>query len=217
MATAKRARRAPRVAPSTARTIVLDVVENDEWRDALIDATTALWSVRSVRISGCVLRGVRFTGAELVQVELDNTVLEDCDLSGAVADGLQLVQCELRGCRLDGIDAGRNRWSDVALVDCSLRDASLRSSRWQRVDVTGSVAVGADLSGLECEHVTFTRCDLSGVQFWHASLAGTSFPGCQLEGVRGGTAFRGTRLEATQILDVAPTVFEGLGIEIVDG
>jgi uncharacterized protein YjbI with pentapeptide repeats len=213
----RRARRAPRA--SATRDLHIDgaVADTTEWRDACVTSDDVIGSTSELWISGCTVRDVRFTGAELRELRVDNTVFERCDFSGVIAESIDLVQCELRECRMDALVANDGRWHDVLVEQCTMRDASLRFTGWQHAAFVDVVLAGADLTNATFEQTTFERCDCTGAQFWHASLAGTGFPGCRLEGVRGGAAFAGTRLEVAQILDVAPTVFEGLGIEIVDG
>lgn len=213
----KRARRAPKASPRVDLVVDDAIVDGDEWADAHVTGDVSGAAVDSLTITGCVLRGVRFTGATLDALRIVDSVLEECDLSGVIAEGIEVVQSELRGCRLDGFVGGRGRFLDVALRESSMRDASLRFTTWQHVELVDVALVRADLTNATFEQVVVERCDLTDAQFWHATLAGTAFPGCRLEAVRGGTAFAGTRLEVAQILDVAPTVFEDLGIELVDG
>lgn len=122
-----------------------------EWRDAWVTSDDTIASCRELSISGCVVRDVRFTGADLGALHVDNTIFERCDFTNATF-----------------------------------------------------------------EHACFERCDLTEAQFWHASLGGASFPGSRLDAVRGGLAFRGARIDLTQVTDVALKVFEGLEIVVVE-
>jgi uncharacterized protein YjbI with pentapeptide repeats len=210
----RRARRGPRstAAHETHARGVLDV--GTEWRDSWVTSDDTIESCVELWISGCVVCDVRFTGAELGAFRADNTVFERCDFTGVVADAIDVVQCELRDCRMDAFSANEGRWHDVAIERCTLRDAYLRNTTWQNVELVEATLTRADFTNAAFEQASFERCDLTEAPFWHASLGGVAFPGCRLDAVRGGLAFRGTRLELAQVTDVALTVFEGLDIVI---
>lgn len=190
--------------------------DGTEWRDSLVTSDETIASVTELWISGCVVRGVSFTGADLGAFHADNTVFERCDFTGVVADSIDIVQSELRDCRMDAFSANDGRWHDVAIERCTLRDASLRNTTWQHAELVEVVFARADFTNATFEQASFERCDLTEALFWHASLGGVSFPACRLDAVRGGLAFRGTRLELAQVNDVAMTVFEGLEIVVDD-
>jgi uncharacterized protein YjbI with pentapeptide repeats len=210
----RRARRGPRTAAvrETHTRGVLD--DATEWRDSWVTSDETITSCSELWISGCVVRDVRFTGADLGALHVDNTVFERCDFSGVVADSIDVVQCELRDCRMDAFSANDGRWHDVAIERCTLRDAYLRNTTWQNAELVEVMLTRADFTNAAFEQASFERCDLTEAQFWHASLGGVAFPGCRLEAVRGGLAFRGTRLDLAQVTDVALTVFEGLEIVV---
>jgi uncharacterized protein YjbI with pentapeptide repeats len=211
-----RARRPPRTA-AVRETHARGVLDNaTEWRDAWVSSDETIASCSELWISGCVVRDVRFTGADLGAFHVDNTIFERCDFSGVVADSIDVVQSELRDCRMDAFSANGGRWHDVAIERCTLRDVSLRGTTWQHAELAEVMFTRADFTNATFEHARFERCDLTEAQFWHASLGGVSFPGSRLDAVRGGLAFRGTRIELNQVTDVALTVFEGLEIVVVE-
>ena len=206
----------PRAAPAleTHAPPVLD--HATEWRDAWVTSDETIGSCTELRISGCVVRDVRFTGADLGALHVDNTIFERCDFTGVVAESIDLVRSELRDCRMDACSVTGGRWHEVAIQRCTMRDASLRSTTWQHAEFIEVVLARADFTNAAFEQTSFERCDLSEALFWSAALAGVSFPGCRLDAVRGGLAFRGTRIDAAQIFDVARTLFEGLDIAVLD-
>lgn len=170
---ARRERRGPRLAPVDTRTIDGTLEDHDEWRDATIDGDASGAVARAVAITGCLLRNVRLTGADLEALSISNSVLEDCELSGVMAERLELSQCELVRCRMDGLVAGRGRFRDVRFVECALRDSSLRMTTWQRSELHEVELARADFTGAVFDDAcSFTRCDLSGALFWDTTMAG---------------------------------------------
>lgn len=140
------------------------------------------------------LRGVHLEGARLTRVDLSHGALE-----GARAAGLWLHACVLKGARLE-----RSVFDGAHLVECDLSEArldyaSLRGARLLRLDLRQTSLAKVDLSEATLTRCALAhrdlrevlairlrvnRCDLSGVDFYGASLHRASFQDCFLRGAR---------------------------------
>ena len=103
---------------------------------------------------------------------------------------------------------------DVTFTDCRLDLSAWRFAEFKDVRFTGCNLVGADFVEAGLTSAQFVDCDLSGAQFSHARMNGARFAGCTLDGVGGIADWRGVMIRPTDVIALAHTLAEALGISI---
>jgi len=194
------------------------VVLTDEasWDSLELTGSFVGQTAAHVDVTGCSLRGVALTGAEIDRLRLVDSVLEDCELSGAVLTRLSVVRVEFHRCRLSSLTATGATWKDVRFTDCKLDQANLRMTTWESSSFESCILVDAEFGSANLKGTRLHSCDLTGADFSAAKMDGASLHDSILERVRGGEAFRGVHIGTDQVLPLAFSVFSALSIRIDD-
>jgi uncharacterized protein YjbI with pentapeptide repeats len=163
----------------------------------------------------------RVSAAQLRREDgLDGALLEDADVSQWQASSPRLAEMGLRR-----VDLSASRLRGLSLVDvlsaatfcaCKLDLANLRMSSIEDVAFVGCSLRGTDFYGASLESVRFAGCELHETDFTHASLAKADLRGSTLCDVRGTASLRGAIVEASQLIDLAPSLAAELGIRVED-
>ncbi|HYH31186.1 MAG TPA: pentapeptide repeat-containing protein [Pseudonocardia sp.] len=167
--------------------------------------------VQESRWVGANLGGVRFTG-----LQCRDTEFVRCDLSGAVLDGAVLTRVVFTGCRLTGTVLDGAQLTDVRIADSAADLLGLRMARARFLLVEGTGLHGADLYEFDGEHCAFLGCDLGEASVDAARLVETDLHGSTLEDVRGALSLRGARISPDQIVPLAATLLDALGIQVTE-
>ena len=185
-------------------------------------------------LCGATLTGAMWAGAEIDELELDESSLRrlraaegtwerctftDCDATGADLAGLTtrdvgLIRSPLDGARLTGSSWLRSRWREVSLEDAVADSLSAHSARWTDVTLTRTSLRDADFTGAELSRVRFVDCDLSGARFADLRAHRVTFTGCRLEQITGADSLRGTELAWSDAVSALPSFAAQLGIRI---
>ncbi|MGH3586436.1 MAG: pentapeptide repeat-containing protein [Pseudonocardia sp.] len=167
--------------------------------------------IQESRWVGGDLAGTRFTGLQVRDAEFVH-----CDLSGAVLDGAVLTRVRFTDCRLTGIVLDGTQLTDMQVSGSTADLASLRMARARFLLVENTSLHGADLYEFDGEHCAFLGCDLGEASVEAARLAETDLHGSTLDDVRGVLALRGSRISPDQIVPLAATLLDALGIQVTD-
>src|SRR4051812_10279834 len=166
----------------------------------------------SLWFDGCHLRGVAVPAA-CRELRLIDCRAELLDLGGAQLRELSIRGSVVEDSRLSGV-IGHVRLEDTRLIRCQLTDGNLRMAVLERVEIADSRLAAADLYGATLDSVRFEDCDLSGVDLTAAELRRCEIARCGLAGLQGVAALAGTRIGATDLVACALELAEALGIVI---
>jgi uncharacterized protein YjbI with pentapeptide repeats len=142
-------------------------------------------------------------GADLSGVRLNYTYLDKTYLSGANLSGTSLRGADLSGANLNGASLTFANLSNTVLSGAHLRDTDLSSADLIKADLrevnfhgldtpaarpivanpaepTGTILIGANLSGADLSRAVLSGADLTGADFGEANLAGVTFSGANL-------------------------------------
>ncbi len=210
---------APRVSPPD---LPEDLAEGHGWQkggeyfqlrlsglDETTDASHA--EISECRLTGASVEALTLTGANLVDVEIDQLRATTVSARGAhlrrvrVTGGrigtldlgtADIDEVELRGIRIDYLTLGGAIIEDLLVVDCVIGSLDLPQATAKRVRFDDTRADEVDARGLRAEDV-----DLRGLEMLSLTDA---------------AALRGTTLSAVQIERLAPTLAGALGILVKD-
>jgi hypothetical protein len=160
---------------------------------------------------GAQLAGVRFTG-----LECRDTVFVQCDLSGAALEEAVLTRVVFSDCRLTGTTFDGAQLTDVRISDSMADLAGFRMAKARFLLVENTSLHGADLYEFDGEHCALLGCDLAEANFDAARLRETDLHGSTIDDVRGALSLRGARISPGQIVPLAGTLLDALGIQVTE-
>ncbi|OIV36340.1 hypothetical protein BIV57_16980 [Mangrovactinospora gilvigrisea] len=152
---------------------------------------------RHARFAEAWLDGVRMVGTDLVEAALEDITALRCVLAGVPAHGSVLSRVHFRGCKLDSVNLRQAVLREVVFEDCVLRDVDWGGAKLREVSFPGSTL----------ERVTGGRATLVDVDFRDAASLGFT---------DGHESLVGGVISTPQLMDVAPALAAGLGIEVRD-
>ena len=185
-----------------------------ELEDVLIEADLSGASAAGGRLTGCRLSGVSLARARLRSLRLVDVVLSDCDLSNADLTGATLRRARFERCRMTGLVGASWEATQVALRGCKLDLVSFHRGVFRGVEFEDCVLDDADLAASWLRETRFASSRLRRVAIDDARLAGVDFRGSVLEPAGDVTALRGAVIDALQLVELAPLLARGLGIEV---
>jgi uncharacterized protein YjbI with pentapeptide repeats len=162
--------------------------------------------IQESRWVGGQLAGTRFTG-----LECRDTEFLHCDLSGAVLTRVAVTDCRLTGTAFDGAQL-----TDVRINDSTADLTSFRMAKARFLLVENTALHGADFYEFDGEHCALLGCDLAEANFDSARLREADLHGSTIDDVRGGLSLRGARISPDQIVPLAGTLLDALGIQVTE-
>lgn len=168
----------------------------------------------------------RFEHAHLVEVDLEGAKLRGVSLVDLIGErvnaangrwgGASLRRVVFRECRLTGLDLGEARLADVGFEDCKLDYANFRHSEIEHVTFTGCAMTEADFQGAKLRATRFEGCDLGRADLTKAELEDVDARGSTLNLAGSVLGLRGLKIDASQLIDLAPALAAEIGIEVED-
>ena len=147
---------------------------------------------------------------------LTDVVVRDADWANRRVARASLLRAELHTVRLTGADLAESIFRDVRFVGCRLDLAAARFSKFERVVFSDCRLEELDLQGSQLKDVVFERCVLREATISGVKVERVALRGCDLTGLRGAEALRGTRMPWNDVLENAPLFASVAGVEIVD-
>lgn len=190
--------------------------DDREWRDQEISGDFSGQSASGLEIDRCRISSAVLVGAEIEELHVTDTVIEDTDLSGALLAGASFRRVELTGCRLSGIDLGGARFEDVRFSRCRLDGANLRMMKAARFWVEGCDLFDADLYEARLPEATLFDCDLTRSRMDRADLTSARLHGSRLEDVTGNAHLTGAVIDTMQLVPLGQWLVLTAGIVVDD-
>ena len=166
------------------------------------------------------LRDVRIAGASAVsdelaeRPELVNVVLERCDIAGFTGRDGRAERVVINESRLRGVTWVNGVLQDVVLEGVTGEEVSLRFSTLRRVTLRDCTLPGLDLTEAKLDAVRLERCSLPRAQFNGAKVKSLRIEGCDLSGAAGAAALAGASIHPDDLLTLAPSLAEALGMTV---
>jgi uncharacterized protein YjbI with pentapeptide repeats len=170
-------------------------VEDVAWLDGKTGA---------LRLEGCVLRHVRFTGSEFGSVVWKDVRLIGCDLANCKAHRMSLLRVEMEDCRLSGLSSPAADWRDVLVANSDARFAQFPGGVFQRCEFTSTGLQEADLRGADLRGALLRACRLGRADLRQARLRETDLRHSDLDEMLVGlTDLAGAIVDAPQAMVLA--------------
>lgn len=153
---------------------------------------------------------------ERKDLSLVDTELMRCNLANLRARGVRASRLVVAQSRLTGIALTEGHLADVVVRDCSGDLASFGFSGLERVTFEDCVLTQAQFLEARLYDVRFLRCRLDGADFRDARMTQVEFRGCTFEGIVGVEGLRGAALEWAEVVGLAGTFADALGMDVLE-
>ena len=160
--------------------------------------------------------GEDHTGARCEELSLVDAELARCDLANLHALGARVTRIVLDDCRLTGIVINEGRLTDVVVRGCRADMASFAACGLERVTFEDCVLTDASFMEARLYGVRFHRCRLAGADFRQARMTTCELRHCILDDIIGVEGLRGAAMEWADIVGLAGTFADALGIAVLD-
>lgn len=128
------------------------------------------FSLRGLKIGpGIDLTGADLHGANLIGVDLSNSILTDADLQGADLSYARFLETNLEGANLDRAKLDGSKIIKSNFSNAKLRKAKIRGSDNEATGIFSSNLSHADMSGAKLKNLK-----VAGSDFSHAHITGAS-------------------------------------------
>jgi Pentapeptide repeats (8 copies) len=181
------------------------------------------------RFAGEDLTGRDLSGANFLECVLDNMTLTDAGLRGA-----RFVDTRVSGSFATSLVAARSgwhrslvenpRWGSAELFDAALEGVHIRGGKIDFLNFRGArltdvliedaTITELDLGGFTGTRVAIRNCRIETIDFMRATCESVDLRDTSFSRVNGIDGMRGTILNETQLVDLAPVLAGLLGIEI---
>ena len=207
---------APRLAETLAPIDGASIEEGDVLEGVLWTGDGLEPSTREIQVVGSRLCGVRLTGAEIEELTLLDTIVEDCELSGAVVSGWRCERVVFSDCRMTGIVAADMRARHVRFSNCQLDGAWLRSASFDHCELVDCDLTNADLYGARLVASRLVRCRLDGAELSGVEADELALHGSSLNGAKGIASLQKLIIGTDQVMELAIPLLAARGIRIDD-
>lgn len=183
-------------------------------RIILEDADLSAADLSGGRLTECVLRSVTMGDADLTAASIvesswervnsphlkaprstwRDVVLQDSRLGVAELHDAGISAMVVRGCKLDLVNLRNAVFTDVLFEDCAIGEL--------------------DISGARANRVKFSDCTLGTLEARDARLKDVDLRGAALHRLVGLAGLKGALISPGQLLDLAPSLAQHLGLEV---
>lgn len=189
--------------------------------------------------SGEDVDGLLIEGADLSDVRLDSVTFIECELVDAVMESTRLNGCRFLDVRFDrldarGLTASGSKWRDSEILASRLGAIGLYDTEIDSLRVVGSKVAYLNLRGSEVHDLVLEDCVIEELDLTDAALTRATFAGCRIGtltlreatlshvDLRGASldvvepvqGLRGTVIDNDQLLELAPLLAAGIGVEV---
>ncbi len=186
---------------------------------------------------------VHFDGAELERPTATGARFIESALTSMTFDGgtFRLSRWSdvwLKAVRWIGTDLSGTDWMDAEITGSVFAGTAIYDAALRRVVIQQCKADSVNLRGARLQQVSFVECQLSHLDFAGATLTDVTFEGCELHGAAfdnahlknvdfrhaheltitsGYDSLKGATITTSQLVHLAPSLADVLGIAVVDG
>lgn len=223
MSTSPKPATAPKLSPLQVDLQRVELVDaqrfgDDELVSDLSCARLEVSGLRSefIELSQLLAEGGSLAGSHWRRTNWVDVSISHADGANAVFDESGLHRTSFTACRLTGLGLPGCTAQDVTFTECRLDLANFRFANLKRVSFIGCDLRGADFSNAMLNDVTFTNCTLDEAVFDKARSERVLLDGGSIVDVRGLEGLRGAQVRSDRVLDLARSMAQALGLELVD-
>jgi uncharacterized protein YjbI with pentapeptide repeats len=170
----------------------------------------------SGRLGRVHLKDVDLGESKLRAVQFTDVVGDRVDAANGDWGGAQIRRTLFSDARLTGLSFAEARIEDVSFKGCRLDYANFRHSAIEQVSFEDCVLTGADFQGASISATLFSGCQLLEADFSKADLSLVDLRGSELALAGSVLGLGGAIIDPLQLMELAQTLAQELGITVED-
>lgn len=178
---------------------------------SLIDVQAGTGRFERVYLEDVDLSRSKLRAVELIDVAAERVDGANCDWGGA-----RLRRSTFSDARLTGISLAEAQIEQASFKGCKLDYANFRHSEIKHGSFEDCVLIGADFQGARLDSTRFSGCRLAEADFSKARLARVDLRGSELALAGSVLGLRGATIDPLQLMELARTLAQELGIVVED-
>jgi uncharacterized protein YjbI with pentapeptide repeats len=212
------ATQAPDLVPDQLESVEIDGLEACfELEDVRIcSASLGETNAGSGRFERVQLEDVALSESKLRAVELIDVIGKRIDAANGDWAGAQLRRTRFSDARLTGLNLAEARIEEVSFKGCKLDYVNFRHSAIEQVSFEDCLLTGADFQGASINATRFSGCQLVDADFSKAALSLVDLRSSELALAGSVLGLRGAIIDPLQLMELARTLAQELGITIED-
>jgi uncharacterized protein YjbI with pentapeptide repeats len=182
----------------------------------LEDADASQLQAPSLRLAEVGLHRVDLNGSRLRGLRLVDVLATAVNAANGSWPGARMNRVTFQRSTLVGVDLAEGSLSATTFCECKLDLVNLRMSSIDDVAFVRCSLRGADFYEASLKSVRFCGCELHETDFNRASLERVDLRTSTLVDVRGTASLKGAIIDASQLIDLAPSLAGELGIRVAE-
>jgi uncharacterized protein YjbI with pentapeptide repeats len=170
----------------------------------------------SGRFARVCLEGIDFGESKLRAVQFTDVIAERIDAANGDWGGAQLRRTRFSDARLTGLNLSEARIEEASFKACKLEYANFRHSVIKQVSFEDCVLTGVDFQGASLDATLFSGCHLVEADFSKAELSLVDLRGSELALAGSVIGLGGAIIDPLQLMELAQTLAQELGIVVED-
>lgn len=162
------------------------------------------------------LKDIDFGESKLRAVQFIDVAAERIDAANGDWGGAQFRRAQFKDARLTGLNLAEAQVEQVSFKGCKLDYANFRHSAIKQVSFEDCVLTGADFQGASLNATLFSRCQLAEADFSKAEMSLVDLRGSELALAGSVLGLRGAIIDPLQLMELARTLAQELGIAVED-
>lgn len=189
------------------------IIDNEFIGGSFSSNPTSKIKIENTTIDCCVFKGIDFTNSiEFKNVEIWDSIFENCDLSNFEFNNRSLHRCQFINCRLVGVNFINCSLKDVLfnnvqalylnMVSCNIKDISFENSNLEKANLTDN----------KIKNMLINESNFSEAEIQKTSLKDVDFSNSTIDGIMTDLdSLVGIKVNSIQALDLIKL----LGIEVI--
>lgn len=170
-------------------------------------------NINDITFNGCNFYKIDFTKIELKNVDIWDSIFEDCDLSNILFDKRSINRCIFKNCRIVGVNFIECSINDLQIINClgiylNLYGNKIKNIIIKDTNMKESNFIENKISDLEFDNVDLEKSEINNTLF-----KGTDFSSCNISGITTDLiSLKGIKINTNQAIELVGL----LGVEIVE-
>jgi uncharacterized protein YjbI with pentapeptide repeats len=201
---------------SQSATTELALEPGGEYTSMHISAIIAQSMAHGVYFGECQFSTVNLSSLQLPRLILKDCLLQNCGAAGLDCNSAYFEHTTFFNSRASGVQAYESKQKQVAYIDCKLDLANFGGSQLKNVRFENCLLQNADFTNVTFDKVEIIGCELEESNFSNAQIKSLDLRGSKLVGIIGTTSLKGALVTYDQLLELAPSLAQDIGLVIKD-
>lgn len=192
----------------------INIESGGEYTNLNISSMQLNAEAKNVYFKQCQLLAVSLSTLSLPALTLKDCLLSNCEAAGLDCNSAYFEHTTVSNSRTSGIQLYESKQKQVTYIDCKLDLANFSGSHLKHVRFENCLLQNADFTNVSFEKVEFIGCELEKANFSNARVKSLNLRSSKLVGIIGTTSLKGAMVTYDQLLELAPSLAQDVGLVI---